>query len=285
MAAVQGWDVPSYVEAAKESVAMGYAYLAIGGLVKSSTKEVLLILRKIREAVGESIDLHALGVARFATIQDFLEIGVTSMDSATYLRRAWTSRKDNYWSRDERVYSAIRVPGPKRAIRKMAKDRADTEYEKRTAGKDDNDAGERKEQRDAAIEHLLAERFEAAEKMKEECFSELRKYGRGDVGALSATELVDLLDEYQEYVGRECLRDHYLATLAARPWEMCGCAICENVGIEVVIFSGNNRNRRRGFHNTRVFYDLLGEALQEGDTVTIRRGVDTAPDLFSMRAM
>ena len=28
-------------------------------------------------------------------------------------------------------------------------------------------------------------------------------------------------------------------------------------GVEVAIFRGNNRNRRRGFHNTHVFYQLL----------------------------
>ena len=32
-------------------------------------------------------------------------------------------------------------------------------------------------------------------------------------------------------------------------------------GIDVVIFRGNNRNRRRGFHNTYVFYQLLQRAL------------------------
>jgi len=31
--------------------------------------------------------------------------------------------------------------------------------------------------------------------------------------------------------------------------------------VEVAIFRGNNRNRRRGFHNTRVFYDLIGRIL------------------------
>jgi hypothetical protein len=31
--------------------------------------------------------------------------------------------------------------------------------------------------------------------------------------------------------------------------------------VEVAIFRGNNRNRRRGFHNTHEFYRLLGRLL------------------------
>jgi hypothetical protein len=32
-------------------------------------------------------------------------------------------------------------------------------------------------------------------------------------------------------------------------------------GVEIIIFRGNNRNRRRGFHNTYVFYRLVQEIL------------------------
>jgi hypothetical protein len=51
------------------------------------------------------------------------------------------------------------------------------------------------------------------------------------------------------------LLDAYRELLNAQPWERCDCPICGEFGIEVAIFRGNNRNRRRGFHNTRRFYD------------------------------
>lgn len=53
----------------------------------------------------------------------------------------------------------------------------------------------------------------------------------------------------------------YRNTLEKRPWEKCQCAICRRDGVEVIIFRGNNRNRRRGFHNTYVFYRLIEQAL------------------------
>lgn len=70
----------------------------------------------------------------------------------------------------------------------------------------------------------------------------------------------------EAYVGSERIQDRshlegYLETLEARPWEDCNCPICEELGIEVAIFRGNNRNRRRGFHNTRRFYNEFEQQL------------------------
>jgi hypothetical protein len=49
------------------------------------------------------------------------------------------------------------------------------------------------------------------------------------------------------------LRTRYLATLAAKPWRRCSCAICIDVAVEVIIFRSSNRNKRRGIHNLEVF--------------------------------
>ncbi|EGV17224.1 hypothetical protein [Thiocapsa marina] len=45
------------------------------------------------------------------------------------------------------------------------------------------------------------------------------------------------------------------------PWKHCPCEICRRDGIDVIIFRGNNRLRRRGFQNTDVFYRPLQRAL------------------------
>jgi hypothetical protein len=49
----------------------------------------------------------------------------------------------------------------------------------------------------------------------------------------------------------------FLLTLDNRPWELCKCDICKKNGIDVVIFRGANRNKRRGFHNTWVFRNTI----------------------------
>ncbi|EMC3067100.1 tRNA-guanine transglycosylase, partial [Salmonella enterica] len=46
-------------------------------------------------------------------------------------------------------------------------------------------------------------------------------------------------------------------TLGDRPWRKCECNICRSIGINVIIFRGAERNRRRGFHNIQVLYNRL----------------------------
>jgi len=48
-------------------------------------------------------------------------------------------------------------------------------------------------------------------------------------------------------------------TLIDRPWQDETCNICKDIGIEAIIFHGNNRNRLRGFHNVFVFYRMFRE--------------------------
>src|SRR5262249_19166661 len=45
--AVQGWDADSYASAARRYVAMGYRYIALGGLVRTCTPDILRIVRKV----------------------------------------------------------------------------------------------------------------------------------------------------------------------------------------------------------------------------------------------
>lgn len=70
-----------------------------------------------------------------------------------------------------------------------------------------------------------------------------------------------IVADYANSAEDENLLEAYFDTLQARPWERCSCPLCTEHGIEVCIFRGNDRNRRRGFHNTRRFYDEFEEDL------------------------
>ena len=97
-------------------------------------------------------------------------------------------------------------------------------------------------------------------------------------GTASAETALAALEAYHEIARptRPFMRDHYACILEERPWIRCPCAVCQQAGVEVAIFRGNNRNRRRGFHNTFVFYELLGRALN-GEEADLTRAVDLAP--------
>jgi hypothetical protein len=47
--------------------------------------------------------------------------------------------------------------------------------------------------------------------------------------------------------------------LENKPWKNCPCAVCSETGIDTVIFRRNNRNRRRGFHNTWWFFQYFSK--------------------------
>ena len=86
----------------------------------------------------------------------------------------------------------------------------------------------------------------------------LRAYDRDEA---ILPEVYEAAIDYARLSGNDTaqVRQDYFQTLEARPWKLCECSICREVGVEVIIFRGNNRNRRRGFHNTWQLYKHLRE--------------------------
>ena len=64
--AVQGWDPKSYADAAQKYVAMGYDYIALGGLVRTSTPKIMELLELVHKVVPSSVAIHLFGLARAA---------------------------------------------------------------------------------------------------------------------------------------------------------------------------------------------------------------------------
>jgi hypothetical protein len=149
------------------------------------------------------------------------------------LRRAFLGTgEDNYWMADGQRYAAIRVPDAHTRRRKRG-----VEYPDDIVINGDRPVN--------SIEELAH--------LEQKSLSALRAYNRGEKGL---EETLSTVLNYDRLFGEK--RDHiawYRRTLTDKPWEKCDCPICRKVGIEVIIFRGNNRNRRRGFHNVKIFYD------------------------------
>ncbi|MDF9759788.1 hypothetical protein OKW24_001561 [Peribacillus simplex] len=80
---------------------------------------------------------------------------------------------------------------------------------------------------------------------------------------LEATLKDFFVENFDRIYSTNKLRPLYHEVLTDKPWKSCSCSVCRNVGVEVIIFRGNNRNRRRGFHNTYVFYNQLKEIVKQ----------------------
>lgn len=223
-----GWSPESYADSVARLQGLGYNRLALGGMVPLKTPDIVASLETVAEVLNSKTELHLLGVTRTGYVRAFSDFGVTSFDSTSPFRQSFKDDKDNYYAGD-RTYVAIRIPqvDGNTSLRKLV-----------TAGIVD--------QRDAR-QH------------EKECLKRVRQYGDGTG---SAEDAVKAVRRYGELIGEKKDRsEKYLETLRDRPWESCGCAVCKDIGVEVILFRGAERNRRRGFHNLSVFAERLERGL------------------------
>lgn len=248
----QGWDPASYQRAAAALVGMGYKYIAVGGLVRNTTDSILQTLRAVQEILPAHMQVHLFGVNRPEYVSAFGALGVTSFDSASWLRRAWMDGRVNYFLENE-SFAAIRIPDSvslaRRRVREMRK-ADDLERLGRTTAAQSVRLRWLEQVNQAEVcrreRHALAalRAYDRDSSLLAEAFGAVQEYARiaGELSEKAPGQLTDRV-----------LRDYY-ETLLKRPWERCECAICRHLRVEVIIFRGNNRNRRRGFHNTWQLY-------------------------------
>lgn len=227
---IQGWDPASRRDVLAQLIEFGYTRFAVGGMVRSVDKEIRATVEALSTILPADAYLHIFGVARLSILPDLVRNGVTSADTASPIRRAFLGTgEDNYWLPNGQRYAAIRIPEVKQGAAKK-RGIASAEEVVESSGN--------------TLDELRA--------MEQHALATLRSYDRGEA-ELEAT--LDAVLSYDALHGDQ--RKHaaaYRRTLHDRPWQSCPCAICRDVGVEVIIFRGNNRNRRRGFHNAWVYY-------------------------------
>lgn len=237
----QGWSPKTYAESVQALTQMGYDFIAIGGLARAQNREIIPVLKAIYPHVQSHVRIHLFGVARIEAVPIFQHLGITSFDSAGPLRQAWLSSSKNYHTLDGRHYMAIRVP-------QIDGQRAKKALE---AGGVD---------------------LKTLECLERDALRVLREFDQGKLDLEATLKAVsvynDVLDVPKQNETPEkqakmqaIRREKYREILIDTPWKDCNCPICLDSGIEVVIFRKNNRNRRRGFHNTYVFYKRLQDYL------------------------
>jgi hypothetical protein len=237
MAVAHGWSPASYADSVARLQSVGYRRIALGGMVPLRTPDILASLKTVKAAIRRPTQLHLLGVTRTAHVRQFAAYSVTSFDSTSPFRQAFKDDKDNYYALN-RTFVALRVPQAD----------GNTKLRSRVAS--------------GAVDQRTARRLERT------CLTRLRNF---DLDQCEASSVVDAVASYNALVGDPKDRsEQYLATLEARPWKVCTCTVCKEIGVEVIIFRGADRNRRRGFHNLSVFAQRLNRDLA-GPSTSRRR--------------
>ncbi|MGD1853912.1 MAG: tRNA-guanine transglycosylase DpdA [Leptolyngbyaceae cyanobacterium] len=240
----QGWSSETYAESVKENIRVGYDYIALGGLARAQSREIIEILKEVRPHLKQDTRLHLFGVARIDAIPVFRHLGITSFDSASPLRRAWLGSGANYHTDTKKMYTAVRIPpvdGHGVRVKRLVE-----------AGVADKDTFRDLEQ--SALKALRA--YDKNKLSLEETLEKLLAYD--ELLELPQDGQVDVTEQAKRRAKHEVM---YGELLSERPWQRCNCVICNEIGVEVVIFRGNDRNRRRGFHNTFVFYQRFKDVL------------------------
>ena len=243
---IQGVTPDDYVRYVREYVDIGYKHIALGGLVRRKDAEILEIVIAVREALqrhtrgkDKNIWVHLFGILRpnllgilRPNLQSILRyLGISSFDSASYLRKAWACPSKNYFTDDGEYgkwYSSLRVPfSTSKSMREVAE--SDPKFANGTM-----------------------------QKLEKECLKNLKLF---DDKKISEEEVLESVNEYSDLLQRKKTYNHFSERhqelLSERPWKKCKCKVCKDAGINIVVFRGANRNRRRGFHNTWVFYHKI----------------------------
>ncbi|PTX92240.1 queuine/other tRNA-ribosyltransferase [Verrucomicrobia bacterium LW23] len=226
MGVAQGWSPKSYANAVEQLQNMGYDYIALGGMVPLKANEIEACLRRIQKVRKENTRFHLLGISKIDDISTFSQYGVVSADSTAPLLQAFKSDCNNY-QLGYHNYIALRV----------------------------QQTGENHKLKKMVLSGIVPQ--DVARRMELECMRLLRDYG--DYKA-EAIEVLEALCQYEALLTQKKKiknRAQYLLTLSERPWEKCECPICKELGIQVIIFRGAERNRRRGFHNLYNYYGIL----------------------------
>lgn len=230
----QGWSPRSYAASVGSLQELGYTRIALGGLIAQKTDEIIAVLDGIAEVRAPGTHFHLLGVSRCEQIPQFATYGVTSFDSTSPFRQAFKDDRDNYHTL-ARNWIALRVPQVEGNAKLQRRIRA----------------GE--------IDQMLARRLERV------ALGELAAYDRGET---SMDAVVAALREYEVLYDEKRDRSTvYRDVLEAAPWKECDCELCQSAGIQVMVFRGSERNKRRGFHNLHVFAQRLERELATGGTL------------------
>lgn len=242
---IQGIGARSYVERLHEYLDMGYEHIAIGGLVPRTDNDILAILCAVRSALQtrtrgckENAWVHLFGILRPKLQHMFRELGVSSFDSASYFRKAWLRSDQNYLAPDGRKwYGTIRVPISTSRPMQLA----------------------------AEAEGLSEEELA---KMERRCLDAIESCHDDPSARASVTRSIN---QYGPLLDRKSEDNHFAdkhdLLLRDRPWEDCSCPFCRSAGMDVIVFRGASRNKRRGLHNTWVFYHkiLHGKSIPSRD--------------------
>jgi len=235
MGAAQGWSPESYAVSVQRLQEIGYRRIALGGMVSLTILQIVACLEAVHKVRLPETSLHLLGISRAEHYATFRALGVRSLDSTSPFRQAFKDDRDNYYTAHGK-FVALRIP-PSEGNQSL-----------------------RGRIRAGQLDQRVVRKAEGR------ALEAVRAYDRGTATLTAALKALREYERIFDLKGRD-RTEEYRAVLEVCPWQKCPCAICRRWGVEVAIFRGTERNKRRGFHNLWVFNQTMKEQIAGMDEI------------------
>ena len=239
---IQGWSPKSMAKSAQSLIKMGYSFLALGGMAPLSTDKIEHALTEVKEVLptNKVVHLHLLGYGKITELERLKRFNIGSLDTSSPMVRSFTDSKRNYiypsTKKELEWYTALRIPQSLENLN---------------------------------LKNLVKEglvKQETLTRLEHKSLISIRNF---DIGKAEVDNVINDILEYSKFLyeykkgkytrknAMKSLLENYKKTLESKIWKKCSCNICSNAGIEVMIFRGSNRNKRRGMHNCYHFHKYL----------------------------
>lgn len=253
---VQGWNMDSYKQSLEELGEAGFKYCGIGGLTVNAKNNDLVttLLSYLKPTVDKyNIKLHLLGFGRMNLLSAIHKLNIVcSMDNSTPLLNASNAPIASYFVNERNnffKYGSLYIP----ILSKGA-----PTLNKKIEIKNKQNSDKIVEKIDNESKKILLKLFEydklenadykiiSNKSLLNEIITDIRhfevmyrKYSNSD------------FNDMKRYI------EEIKYTLMSKPWKRCDCPLCQYYGINMVVFRSQMRNKLRGIHNLKHYYEYI----------------------------
>jgi hypothetical protein len=253
---VQGWSPESYRDSLIQLGEAGFKYCAIGGLTLAGictdvTHQLLHYLKPDIDRFGMKV--HLLGFGRVSLLGSLKKLNViTSFDNSTPLLNAANSPTSSYFFHEKghfKKYTSLYIP---------MLSRGGPTIHKKLAKHNDNpvDLADDLDERSEKLVYKLHEFDNDIDNndLLNELISDIRDY------ELHYRSLIK-----GEYSDLKMYMEEVKLLLESRIWKKCDCEMCRDYGINVIMFRAQIRNKLRGIHNLKHYYNWIQYEINKED--------------------
>jgi len=253
LGSVQGWSPESYKQSLIELGEAGFKYCAIGGLTMTGNTDIVsqILSYLTPTAKKYGIKLHLLGFGRLALLSSFLKYDIlSSIDNSTPLLNAsnaptsayFFNLKNKFYKYDT-IYLPIFSKGAP-SLNKKIKNLYENDYSDIIVELDE-------------FSHNIVKQLREFDELENSKEIKNKELFNSILRNIQKFELMHRKYSGTNHDGMNTYLNEIKLVLNSKCWKNCSCPLCKTYGINMVTFRSQMRNKLRGIHNLKHYYDYF----------------------------